>query len=118
MMHNESCFDGAYVFRPERWIADRAHGVTEADVARAWSEFNPFSAGPWNCVGQKLALMELQIAIARTMWALDVRLAPGDRTGAGRRDGWWGMRDTEHFQVRDAYVTLRDGPVVQFRKRV
>ena len=118
MMHNETCFDGAYVFRPERWIADQAHGVTPEDVSRAQSGFNPFSTGPWNCVGQKLALVELQVIIARTLWRLDVRLNPGDMTGAGKKDGRWGMRDEKHFQVRDAYVTLFDGPVVQLRKRV
>jgi cytochrome P450 len=116
-MHNEKCLDGAYVFRPERWIADTGHGVTQEDVARAHSGFNPFSSGPGNCPGQKLAMVELQLVIARTLYRADVRLSPGDTTGAGGPEKMWGMRDPDHFQVRDAYVILRDGPVVQFRRR-
>jgi cytochrome P450 len=79
MMHNEDCFDDADVFRPERWIVDPSHGVTEEDVSRAHSGFNPFSSGSWSCPGNKLAMMEPQLVIARTLWRLDIRLLPGDR---------------------------------------
>jgi cytochrome P450 len=115
MMHNEDCFDDADVFRPERWIVDPSHGVTEEDVSRAHSGFNAFSSGSWSCPGNQLAMMEPQLVIARTLWRLDIRLLPGDRTG-GKREYKWGMREMERFHVLDAIIVLGEGPSVQFRR--
>ncbi|KAG9237994.1 benzoate 4-monooxygenase cytochrome P450 [Amylocarpus encephaloides] len=116
--HNESHYGDPWTYRPERWVVDEKAGVSPEDVTRAQEAFNPFLIGTGNCVGQKLAMMELLLVTAKTLYRMDVRQAPGDYLGGGSLEKGWGMRDPNHFQVKDAYVSLRDGPRVQFRKRV
>ena len=91
--------------------------MTAEDVAHVRSYVHPFSAGPGNCVGQNLALLELLTTIGWTLWRLDVRAAPGERLGEGREELGWGRRDPKQYQLTDAYVSMRDGPMVQFKKR-
>lgn len=105
------------VYRPERWIVDEKAGVSAEEVARISGYLHPFSAGWNNCVGQNLAILELLITIARTLYRLDVRAEPGSTLGEGRPELGWGRRDRKQFQMDDAYVSMRDGPMVQFRKR-
>lgn len=114
---NEAYFIDPVVYRPERWIVDDAAGVTAEDVARARSSWYPFSAGPASCVGKNLALLELMIVVARTLHRLDVRVPPGDMMGQGAPGWGWGRRNPNDFQLEDAYIALREGPMVQFRKR-
>ncbi|KAI0101911.1 benzoate 4-monooxygenase cytochrome P450 [Nemania sp. FL0031] len=89
-------------FRPERWIVDEPRGVTNQDVARIRAGFHPFLSGPGNCVGQNLAVTEILITAARTLHQLDVRRAPGS---------------PNQMKLVDAYLSLRRGPKMQFRKR-
>jgi cytochrome P450 len=84
IMHHEDAFPDPFVFRPERWIVDEKNGVTPEEVDRAKLALNPFSAGPDNCVGQKLAMLELLIAFGRVLYRMDVRALPGNRTGEER----------------------------------
>ena len=113
----DESFGDPNVFRPERWIVSEEQRVTADDVAHLKSYVHPFSAGPGNCVGQNLALLELLTTIARTLWRLDVRAAPGDTLGEGREELGWGRRDPKQYQLVDAYVAMREGPMVQFKKR-
>lgn len=108
---NQKIYKDATVFRPERWIVDEDAGVTKVDVAQMRSNFHPFSSGPGNCVGQNLAMMEMMIVIARTLYRLDVRRVPGSTLGGGK------MENRDQYQLVDAYISLRRGPEVQFRKR-
>ncbi|KFY98846.1 hypothetical protein V500_01542 [Pseudogymnoascus sp. VKM F-4518 (FW-2643)] len=117
IMHNEEFYGDAWVYRPERWIPDSVTGVTAEDVARAQSCFNPFTIGQYNCVGQKLAMVELLITTAKTLHRMDVRLAHGDTLGAGALELGWGMRSKDHVALKDAYISLKDGPMLQFRRR-
>jgi hypothetical protein len=49
----------------------------------------------------------------------DVRLASGDVTGAGKKGGVEeGRRREGEFQLRDLFVSGRDGPVVEFKLHV
>ncbi|MCJ1475259.1 hypothetical protein MMC13_003921, partial [Lambiella insularis] len=115
--HNEDIHYDPFVYRPERWIVNEDAGVTADDVARAESSFFPFSNGVGNCVGQKLAMLELMVTIARLLYRMDMRMPPGDTLGEGRPELGWGRRQRGQFQQKDAYVSLREGPMVQFRKR-
>lgn len=117
LMHHEECFGDPWVYRPERWIVDSVTGVTAEDVARAQSCSHPFSIGQGSCIGRKLAMAELLITTAKTLHRMDVRLAPGDTLGAGAPELGWGMRSKDHITLKDAYIAVRDGPVVQFRRR-
>jgi cytochrome P450 len=117
LQHKQEYFGDPFFFRPERWIVDEAAGVTPDDVALAQSAFFPFSSGSYNCVGQRLAIIELLIIMARMLYLMDFRLQPGDRLGEGSPELGWGRRDKRIFQFQDFYVGQRKGPMVQFRKR-
>ncbi|KAI1302908.1 benzoate 4-monooxygenase cytochrome P450 [Xylaria venustula] len=115
--HNTEVYGDAGTFRPERWIVDKAAGVTKESFARAKAGYHPFLSGPGNCVGQNLAMAEMQITIARTLYQLDVRRAPGSTLGGGSPELGWGKTDPNHIHLIDAYISLRRGPEVQFRRR-
>lgn len=117
IMHHEECYGDPWVYRPERWIPDSVTGVTAEDVARARSCFNPFTIGQGSCVGQKLAMVELLITFAKMLHRMDVRLAPGDTLGAGAPELGWGMRSKDHITMKDAFIALRNGQMLQFRRR-
>ncbi|KAI1498016.1 benzoate 4-monooxygenase cytochrome P450 [Biscogniauxia marginata] len=110
-------FGDAEVFRPERWILDESAGVTKEALARAKAGFHPFISGPCNCIGQNLAMAEMVITVARVLHRLDVRRAPGSTLGGGSPKLGWGARDRNQLQVVDAYISLRQGPEIQFKKR-
>jgi cytochrome P450 len=114
---NQLVYGDPEVFRPERWIVDDSTGVTKEAVARARSNFHPFSTGPGACVGKNIAMAEILITTARTLYRLEVRRAPGSKFGGGSPELGWGARDPNQMQLRDAYVAVRQGPEVQFRKR-
>lgn len=105
------------VFRPERWIADEAAGVTKEMVAEIRTNFHPFLTGPGSCAGKNIALAEILLIVAKTLLCFDLRKAPGSTLGEGRPELGWGQRDSRQFQIVDAYVSLKQGPEVQFRKR-
>lgn len=114
---NDENYGDSNTYRPERWIVDEENGVSVESVAYAKSCFHPFSAGPGNCVGQNLAMLEMLLVIARTLYRMDVRTAPASTMGEGSAKLGWGRRNRNIFQVEDAYVSLRQGPMLQFRKR-
>lgn len=105
------------VFRPERWIEDESSGVTAESVARMRSNFHPFLTGPGNCVGRHLAMMEMMVILARTLYRFDIRRAPGSTFGGGSPELGWGSRDRNQMQIEEAYISLRHGPEVQLRRR-
>ncbi|KAI0854359.1 cytochrome P450 [Daldinia vernicosa] len=105
------------LFRPERWIVDEATGVTEKDVERARSGSHPFAGGPGKCLGRNFGMMEMMIIVARTLHRLDVRRDSGSTLGSGGPEYGRGTRDRKQFQLFDAYISARRGPMLQFRKR-
>ncbi|KAK5625440.1 hypothetical protein RRF57_001156 [Xylaria bambusicola] len=114
---NAEAYGDPDVFRPERWIVDESAGVTKESVARARAAFHPFLSGPGNCIGKNLAMAEILITVARTLYQLDVRRAPESTLGGGSPELGWGKTDPNQFQLVDAYISLRKGPEVQFRRR-
>lgn len=116
---NETHFPDPNVFRPERWIVDETeeNGATAEQVAQARSSCLPFAAGTTSCVGKNFALLELYMTVAYTLWQFDLRLLPGDTTGAGDKSHGWGKRNPNVFHVRDSYISVREGPMVQFKRR-
>ncbi|KID84883.1 benzoate 4-monooxygenase cytochrome P450 [Metarhizium guizhouense ARSEF 977] len=114
---NQRVYGDPDVYRPERWIVDEAEGVTKEHVARLKANFNPFGAGPGHCVGKVFAMSEILIAVARTLHRLEVRRTPGSTLGAGHPSLGWGARNPQQLHLKDAYITIRHGPEVQFRKR-
>ncbi len=117
--HNDEFWGDAEVFRPERWIPDEATAVTQEDVNMLRTNFQPFAYGPGNCPGKNIALLELSVTIARTLHRFDVRksLEGNCNLGEGVATNRWGKRNKNVWQVEDAYITIHQGPVVQFKRR-
>lgn len=109
---NDEIYGDANAFRPERWIVDEAAGVTKESVARMKNNFHPFITGLGACLGRNLAYAEMMLVVARTLHRAEVRRAPGSTFGGGSTP-----RDAGQMQLQDAYISLRKGPEVQFRKR-
>ena len=119
--HNEAYYPEPFRFVPERWIAGSsvAGGVVgEQDVARAQSAFCPFSIGPRGCIGKGLAYIEMTNTLARLLFLYDIRAAPGLTTGEGKEGNEWGRHRPTEYQLVDTFTSLKDGPMVEFRKRV
>lgn len=116
---NEAIYGDSYTYRPERWIV--SHDIdtlnTKEDVKRLKECFYPFSKGPGNCAGQAIAILQMTILIARTIWRAELRITPGDHSGGGSEELGWGQRDRKLFVYKDKWVTQRHGPMLQFRKR-
>lgn len=115
--YNDENYSDSHTYRPERWILDEENGVTAESVAYAKSCCHPFSAGTGNCVGQNLAILEMLLVIARTLYRFDVRLAPDSTLGEGAPELGWGRRNKNQFQLEDVYISIRNGPLLQFRRR-
>ncbi len=114
--HKEEYFPEAFAYKPERWIV--GSGVSAESAALAHSAFCPFSVGPRGCIGKGIAYLELSIALARVVWLYDIRLAVnGPRVGEGSPGLEWGRRRTDEYQSFDAFVSMKDGPLVEFRAR-
>ena len=118
MGHNEQVFKDPGRFRPERYIPSEATGVTAEEVSALRSYYHPFLIGPFNCVGKNIAMTEMALVVARTLFRLDLRAVPGDNLGAGHPKLGWGRNDESRYVLSDAYITVHEGPVLQFRKKV
>ncbi|KAI9781242.1 MAG: hypothetical protein M1816_002425 [Peltula sp. TS41687] len=110
-------FGDPHVYRPERWIENEEAGVTAEAIKHLRNMVHPFIAGPTNCVGQNLAMLELLTTTARTLYRMDLRVAPGSTLGEGAPELGWGRRDKNQYQLDDAFIYLRQGPMLQFKKR-
>lgn len=58
--HREEYFPSPYEFQPERFLPENRHQLT----ANAWQ---PFGAGPRNCIGMRFAQMEMKITLAKLL---------------------------------------------------
>lgn len=119
MGRNEEHYGDATTFRPERWLVseDLATLNSEDEVLRLKRGLHTFLKGPGDCIGQKLAVLNLSLPVAKTLWRMDMQLAPGTHVGEGRAELGWGQRDPRQFVLEDAYISLRQGPVLQFKPR-
>ena len=114
--HNEEYFPEPWAFKPSRWIAGQ-DGTTEEDVKRARSAFSVFGYGRTSCVGKHLAYQELALTVARMAWIYEWRLQPGSSVGEGRKGMGWGREKKDEFQLWDKFVSISEGPLVEFKSR-
>jgi cytochrome P450 len=119
LSQNEEVWGDASQFRPERWIVSDHEDTFNPpeEVNRLKRSYHPFSKGVGACLGQKMAMIQICIIVARTLWRYDVQNAQGQNVGEGRPELGWGRSNRKHLQFRDAYIGLREGPIVQFKKR-
>jgi cytochrome P450 len=124
--HNPDYYPEPFDFVPERWIIGSTLGntkegpkVTEDDVVRAQSAFCPFSVGPRGCIGKGLAYVEMTTTLARVLFMYDLRRAVGvTDPGEGKEGAEWGRHRPGEFQLVDTFTSLKNGPMVEFRKRL
>lgn len=114
--HNEEYFPNPWAFQPSRWIVGQ-DGVTEEDVKRARSAFTVFGYGRTSCVGKHLAYQEMALTVARMVWIYEWRLQPGSSVGEGRKGMDWGRERKDEFQLWDKFVSISEGPLVEFKSR-
>ena len=103
--HNEEYFPENHVHKPDRWQTD-----SKAYVERAQTAFQPFSYGSRQCIGKRLAYIELYIFLARIMWLYDVKYL-----GKGREEAWG--PDVVEYKMIDHIAAARVGPVIEFTRR-
>ncbi|KAI1821180.1 isotrichodermin C-15 hydroxylase [Xylaria intraflava] len=122
--HNPSYYPQPFAYVPERWIAGTSapskkadRTVTEYDVELAQSAFCPFSIGPRGCIGKGLAYIELMTTIARVLFLYDLRKTATFDPAEGRTDLEWGRHRAEEYQLIDQFTSLKNGPMIEFRKR-
>lgn len=68
--YNPDNFADPEVFRPERFLL--GDGELETDVLRAKGSYWPFGTGVRKCPGMKMALQELYLGIARTVYLFEI----------------------------------------------
>lgn len=116
LSYNSEIFPNPLEFRPERWIVGEKASSAES-VAMAESAFCAFSTGSRGCPGKNLAWLEMMIVMAKIIYKFEVRRDFADSLGGGSPDGRVGRRNPDQFQTYDAFVGLRQGPMVQFKRR-
>ncbi|EXK33073.1 hypothetical protein FOXG_05969 [Fusarium oxysporum f. sp. lycopersici 4287] len=119
MHHNPDIYPEPFRFRPERWIVDEKNefGVSPESVSLAESAFMPFSAGPRGCVGKNLAYLEMSLALAKIVYHFEIRRDFSSNLGGGSPDAIEGRHTVDQYQLRDIFVAIRDGPMVQLARR-
>ncbi|KAL7907218.1 cytochrome P450 [Trichoderma velutinum] len=76
---NEAVYSKADSFVPERWYQF-------PDMIKDKDAFAPFSAGPYGCIGKRLALNDIRQMVARLVWTFDIAFAPGEDGASFERD--------------------------------
>jgi cytochrome P450 len=135
--HNGAYYPEPFAYVPERWIVGAQSSslssssspfyvktsggavstISEGDVALAQSAFCPFSIGPRGCIGKGLAYIELTTTLARLLFLYDMRRVAGPDPSEGRPDREWGRQRPGEYQLIDQFTSLKDGPMVEFRRR-
>lgn len=123
--HNTAYYPSPFTYAPERWLAGQSASskmsggaITERDVALAQSAFCPFSIGPRGCIGKGLAYIELMTTLARVLYMYDLRRAAGPDPAEGGPHLEWGRHRVGEYQLIDQFTSLKDGPMVEFRRRI
>ncbi|KAH8812524.1 cytochrome P450 [Xylogone sp. PMI_703] len=105
--HNDVVYPDPHTYRPERWLPDESS--VEA-VKRCNEALTPFSYGSRQCIGKRLAFIELYLTLARAVWSYDLRYL-----GAGKEDRL--HIDAVEYKLIDHLAAAREGPIIEFTSR-
>ncbi|PVH86455.1 putative benzoate 4-monooxygenase cytochrome P450 [Cadophora sp. DSE1049] len=84
--HSAENFVAPKEFVPERWLSDSelralsmSRSINEITAPKDFSNdhkkvVQPFSFGPRNCIGQRLAVAEMRLVVARLVWEFDFKI--------------------------------------------
>jgi cytochrome P450 len=92
MGRDEAVYGDVNTFHPKRWIPS-SHPDTlnsEDQVCNLKNNFHPFSIGSFDCAGKNVALLELLLVCAYTVWRTDIKVASGISDREGRLELGWG----------------------------
>ncbi|PYI08359.1 benzoate 4-monooxygenase cytochrome P450 [Aspergillus sclerotiicarbonarius CBS 121057] len=114
--HSPEHFDRPFEYDPSRWLLRGSDNTLSADegvsaevMSRQRAAFIPFSVGPRACIGRAVAMVELEVSVARALWLYDMRLAKGtEHLGVGKNG---------EYKIKDNFIVGKEGPVLEFRKR-
>jgi cytochrome P450 len=128
--HDEAYFPDPFTYKPERWFSndDRSsldssvdggsHVVEELEgTSGADAAFTAFGVGRTSCIGRYLAYQEISLVIARTVWLYDMRIEPGSTLGEGKKESGRSRQRKTEFQTLDRFVSMHEGPSLQFKRR-
>lgn len=104
--HNSSHFSDSFEYRPERFLNE------EAEETQKY--FTPFSTGPRLCIGKNMAYMEIMIALARVLLLFDFKSVGS--LGEGGKWAGEGRKRRGEYQVEDAFICCKSGPLLEFAK--
>ncbi|PYI03026.1 cytochrome P450 [Aspergillus sclerotiicarbonarius CBS 121057] len=113
--HSKEHFDRPFAYDPSRWLLRGSEGTRDGEgvsaevLSRQRQAFVPFSLGPRGCIGRNVAMLELEVSLARVLWLYDLRLAPGTERLGVSREG--------EYKIKDNFIVGKEGPVLQFRMR-
>ncbi|KAL7271877.1 hypothetical protein RUND412_005340 [Rhizina undulata] len=102
---NPKYFEDPLTYRPERWLKEDGNGLD----LNMYGAFAPFSIGSRGCIGKRVAYIEAELTLARLMWAFEAKYVSG------------GVEDripNDEYMLVDHFSAQRDGPVVEFEKRI
>lgn len=103
---NKEYYPDPLAYRPERWLAE---SVGAEAAKKAQSAFCPFSIGARQCIGMKLAYLEITLALCSLLWRYEMRLVPGREEE--------GVDELGNYKIIDCFGAEKHGPWVQFRER-
>uniref|UniRef100_A0A182S4Q2 Cytochrome P450 n=1 Tax=Anopheles funestus TaxID=62324 RepID=A0A182S4Q2_ANOFN len=92
LMRDENYFVRSKEFLPERWLNDRDGGIPSAKEVNPFI-FLPFGFGSRSCIGKRLAMMEMEVLLARLIRRFDFR---------------WNYED---YKVRTTVINLPGSPL-------
>lgn len=121
--YSKDIFENPSEFRPERWVVgDKGPDgklVSQETVHEQERALSAFSAGSRGCIGKNLAWMEMALVLAKVVFKFEIRRDPSNNLGGGDpHNGRPGRRNPDQYQTYDVFVSSRDGPMVQLKKRV
>lgn len=70
--HSSDNFRDPDSFVPERWLNDPNYQADNHEC------FRPFAAGPRNCIGQNMAMYEMQLIVSRIFFKFDFQTCAGN----------------------------------------
>ncbi|KAJ4418597.1 hypothetical protein N0V82_005483 [Gnomoniopsis sp. IMI 355080] len=120
--YNKDIFLDPTEFLPERWVVgDKGPDgkmVSQETVYEQERALSAFSTGSRGCIGKNLAWMEMSLVLAKLIFKFEISRDPNNNLGGGDpHNGRPGRRNPDQYQTYDVFVSSRDGPMVQLKKR-
>ena len=136
--HNPNCYPKPFVYDPSRWLIDYRGSVIRGpcqscNAARS----SPSVTDHGRAFARPLAYLEMTLAVARVLWAADIRTAGEEKrvewvkgirswagVGTGSKSTSWCESKCRSkifcgadFPISDQMTSAKEGPFVEFRKR-